>query len=172
VQDLTVSVAEILGHPGEYRDLKVERPLPGVRVALAQLVDEPIQAALRLESVVEGILVTGEVQADARFTCARCLKEFPGDIDLDVCELYVGSADLEDVDEDAYEVSGTEVELEPMLRDAVTLALPLNPLCREDCMGLCSRCGRVLTSETCDCTEEDVDPRWAALDELRDKLGG
>ena len=56
---------------------------------------------------------------------------------------------------------------EPMLRDALTLALPLNPVCKEDCKGLCAHCGNEMTSETCDCTQETTDPRWAELDVLR-----
>jgi uncharacterized protein len=57
-----------------------------------------------------------------------------------------------------------------MLRDAVTLALPLRPLCREDCKGLCARCGNDLNAGPCDCGGDDIDPRWEALAALRERL--
>ena len=165
----TISVAEILGRPGTYRDLQFSKALPGVKTALARLHGD-LTAALRAESVVEGVLVTGPVSGSAVMQCARCLKQLPGSVAVDVCELYYGPGHAPEPDEDAYEVKGLEIDLEPMLRDAVTLALPLNPLCNEDCKGLCARCGRDLNLNDHTCTEEEADPRWAALDALRDRL--
>jgi uncharacterized protein len=170
VQDLTVSVAEILGHPGEYRDLKLAPSLEGVATALARLSRQPIDAELRAESVVEGVLLTGHVRGMSELTCARCLTDFREPLDLEVCELFAsGAADVV-ADEDAYEISGDEIHLEPMLRDAITLALPLNPVCRPECRGLCATCGKDLAAGDCECVEETVDPRWAELDALRAKL--
>ena len=102
--------------------------------------------------------------------CARCLKEFESDVTLRVCELYAGPGHEASDDEDVYQVDGLEIDLEPMVRDAVTLALPLNPLCREDCKGLCATCGTDLNIGSCDCKEDDFDPRWAALSDLRQRL--
>lgn len=169
MHELSVSVAEILGRPGAYRDLQVSKPLPGVRIPLARL-QRDVDARLRAESVVEGILVTGTVGGQAVLQCARCLKQLPSGYEVEVCELFYGNGHAPEPDEDAYSVKGVEIDLEPMLRDAVTLALPLNPLCAEDCKGLCPRCGRDLNLNDCNCTEEAGDPRWAALDELRDRL--
>ncbi len=170
MQGFKVSVAEILGHPGRYRDVSVRGPLAGVETALARLDDEPLEAGLRLESVVEGVLVTGRVKASARFECARCLKPLEGAVALDVCELFLAPGSETAVEEDAYRVTGLELNLEPMLRDAVTLALPLKPVCDEHCKGLCATCGKDLNAGVCECVDEDIDPRWAALSELRDKL--
>ncbi|CAN5730843.1 DUF177 domain-containing protein [soil metagenome] len=171
MQDLTVSVADILGRPGEYRDIDVQATLPGVRTALARLDDVPVGVALRAESVVEGILVTGRVEGRAALECARCLSERRAPVTLEVCELYV-TPERRVADEDAYALTGTDMELEPMLRDALALALPLHPLCRDDCKGLCARCGRDLNDGWCDCREEETDPRWAALSVLRERLEG
>lgn len=167
---LTVSVADILGQPGAYRDLKLSAPVPGVTTALAHLSTEPAAAALRAESVVEGILVTGTVAAGVNLDCARCLKSFEGQIDVEVCELFVAPGHEAGADEDAYRVAGSEIDLEPMVRDALTLALPLNPLCEEGCKGLCANCGKDLRDGPCDCMEDELDPRWAALSALKDRL--
>lgn len=169
MQDLKVSVVEILGRPGANRHVSIMKPLEGVAVGLAQLEDAPIAAELTLESVVEGVLITGPVSGDVRCRCARCLTEFDTEVEVDVCELYASAGHLEE-DEDVYRITGEVVDLEPMLRDELTLALPLKPLCRADCKGMCARCGRELNNGACDCTEETSDPRWAALDEFRAKL--
>ncbi len=169
MHEFTVSVAEILGRPGAYRDIHISRSLPGVRTTLARL-ENDLEARLRLESVVEGVLVTGRATGGVLLECARCLKELPAQIHVDVCELFYGPGHQPPADEDAYSVRGIELDLEPMLRDAVTLALPLNPLCKEDCKGLCARCGKDLNLGDCTCTESESDPRWAALDAVRDKL--
>jgi uncharacterized protein len=170
VQDLTYSVADLLGRPGEYRDFSVAPVLSGVGTPLARLQDRPIRGELRAESVVEGILVTGPVSGALDLSCARCLKPFDGDVSLDLLELFVVPGHEGSEDEDAYRVTGKEIHLEPMLRDAIALALPLNPLCREDCAGLCAQCGRDLNEGACDCVADDVDPRWAELASIKDKL--
>jgi uncharacterized protein len=170
VQELRVSVAEILGYPGEYRDIRLDRPISGVRTALARVTDAPVHAELRAESVVEGILMTGSVRAGTTLSCARCLDEFPSEVGLELCELFAGPGHEPSVEDEAYPVEGKEIDLEPMLRDALTLALPLHPLCREECPGLCARCGRRLDVGSCDCFQEETDPRWAELDALREKL--
>ena len=169
MQDLKVSVVEILGRPGAHRHVTVTRPLEGVRVNLARLEDAPIQADLELESVVEGILVTGPVEGRVTCECARCLREFDTELSVEVCELFAAPGHLEE-QEEVYRVSGEELDLEPMLRDELALALPLNPLCRDDCKGMCARCGKQLDEGACDCTDDALDPRWAELDAVRAKL--
>jgi uncharacterized protein len=168
VQDFQVSVAEILGRPGTYRDVHLDGALEGIETPLAK-VDQGISGEVRLESVVEGVLATGTVEAGATFVCARCLKEMPAGMTVDLTELFYGPGHGEGED-DAYRVTGMEVDLEPALRDAVTLALPLNPVCKEDCKGICARCGKDLNFEGCVCGIDEVDPRWAALDALRERL--
>jgi uncharacterized protein len=168
VRETTISVAEILGRPGEYRDVPVAHQLEGVEVALAHLDTRPLRGSLRLESVVEGVLVTGSVSGRVEQKCARCLEAFSAPLDVEVCELY--TAPGHEAEADAYRVTGTEIDLEPMLRDAAGLALPLNPLCRPDCAGLCARCGKDLNDGACGCVEEETDPRWDALAEVRARL--
>lgn len=169
-QQFKVSVAEMLGQPGEYRDIALEASLSEVRNALGELTGEPVRGKLRAESVVEGILVTGRVQAQAKFDCARCLKPVPASLEVEVCELFTAPGHEGPPDEESYRIEGLELDLEPMVRDAVALAMPLNPVCSEDCKGLCATCGKDLNAGECGCFEEELDPRWAALSDLRDKL--
>lgn len=171
MQQLIVSVADILGRPGVGRDLHLEAVLPGVSNALVRVEDSPVRASLRADSVVEGVLVTGRVEASAAFACARCLNESRERVAFDLCELFVTPA-RELPAEEAYRLTGTDMDLEPMLRDAVALALPLRPLCRVDCLGLCPTCGWDLNKGPCDCRDEQLDPRWAALSGLRERLEG
>jgi uncharacterized protein len=169
VQDLTVSVADIVGRPGEHREFDLRADLGEVGNALARLQGSPVRARLRAESVMEGILVTGTVTGAARLQCARCLTGRPGEVAVEVRDLFAGPG-AEGGDEDAYRLSGTDLDLEPLVRDAVVLALPLNPLCREDCQGLCAGCGADLNRGACTCAEDGLDPRWAALAGLQDRL--
>jgi uncharacterized protein len=168
VRETKVSVAEILGRPGEYRDVPVAQSLEGLEMTLAHLDTRPLTGSLRLESVIEGILATGTVAGQVRLECARCLAPFSAPLEVEVCELF--TAPGHEAEPDAYRVSGSEIDLEPMLRDAAGLSLPLNPLCRPDCAGLCARCGADLNEGACGCVEEVTDPRWDALGELRAKL--
>ncbi len=171
VDNLTLSVAEILDRPGEYRDLRLARPVEGVATGLARLEPVPVEAVLRAESVMEGILITGSLEGRAALECARCLTPFSSVISVDACELYADPAKAPPDGDEVYVIEGLDIDLEPMLRDALTLTLPLHPLCRADCMGLCARCGRDLNKGSCSCVEADTDPRWAPLGDLRARLG-
>ena len=169
MQDFNLSVVDLLGRPGEYRDVIVERPVTDVETPLARLQSSPVRAELRAESVVEGILVTGHATGTAILSCARCLESFEAPLDLDLCELFVAPGG-EAADPDAYTVTGLELDLEPMMRDAIALSLPFKPVCSESCRGMCARCGADLNQGACECVDDDVDPRWAALASLRAQL--
>ena len=126
----------------------------------------PIALDLRVESVVEGILVTGTAQMEAVGECVRCLREVRVPVEVDVQELFVYDASREAGYEDDAEVSLVDddlVDLEPVLRDDVVLDLPFRPLCTPDCSGLCPDCGARLDDEPGHHHEAAADPRWAAL---------
>jgi len=165
-----LSVAEILGRPGAHRDIELAAPVRGVATALARLEDRPVAAGLRLESVVEGVLVSGRVQGTMVVECARCLTELRSALDVEVCELFTAPGHEPGPEEDFYAIDGTEIDLTPMLIDALTLALPLNPVCRASCKGLCGHCGADLNRGPCNCAAEETDPRWAPLAALRERL--
>lgn len=132
----------------------------------------PLDLELRLESVTEGVLVTGTVTAPLTGQCGRCLEPVSDELAVDVCELfaYPDSATEATTDED--EISRLVddlIDLEPVVRDAVVLALPQVPLCSPDCRGLCAECGVKWAELGPDHAHETIDPRWAALQE---KFGG
>jgi uncharacterized protein len=121
-----------------------------------------VQLDLRLESVVEGVLVTGTATVALRGECVRCLGGIAGEQQIDVQELYVypGSDATE---EEASRLEGDLLDLEPLLRDDLVLDLPFQPLCREECLGLCVECGANLNSEPDHAHETATDPRWEKL---------
>jgi DUF177 domain-containing protein len=121
---------------------------------------------LRMESVSEGVLVSGTVQVTLVGECARCLDALTDDLEVDVQQLYVypGREVETDAEDDEIGLLVDEyVDLEPLIRDAVVLALPLAPVCREDCPGLCPDCGARLADVEPAHGHQAVDPRWAAL---------
>jgi uncharacterized protein len=129
----------------------------------------PVDLDLRLESVVEGVLVSGVASAPIRGECGRCLESFDDEIEVDLQELFVYPKSVTDMTSGEDEVSrlqGDFIDLEPVLRDAVVLALPTNPVCRDDCPGLCPECGTPWDDLPEDHSHEQVDPRWAALQSL------
>ncbi|AIY20024.2 hypothetical protein KR76_18370 [Pimelobacter simplex] len=130
----------------------------------------PVELDLRLEAVMEGVLVTGTAKAGLEGECVRCLEPIREDLEVTFQELFVYDdiRDSEGAEEDD-EVSMLQddlLDLETVLRDAVVLALPFQPLCQDDCPGLCPECGVRLADEPDHTHEAAIDPRWAALTKL------
>jgi uncharacterized protein len=130
----------------------------------------PVELDLRLEAVMEGVLVTGTASAVLEGECARCLEPIHDELEVTFQELFVyddirDSAEAEEDDEVSM-LQDDLVDLEPLLRDAVVLALPFQPLCQDDCPGLCPECGVRLIDEPDHAHEAPIDPRWAALTKL------
>jgi uncharacterized protein len=129
---------------------------------------DDVELDLRLEAVMEGVLVSGSVRGRAVGECVRCLGEVVEDVDVSLTELYVyperaaAAAQAGDDEEDVRELEGDLINLEPVLRDTVVPALPFQPLCQPDCPGLCSECGARLADDP-DHSHETLDPRWSAL---------
>jgi uncharacterized protein len=153
-----VDVRDLLDRPGASREIHASEVIEGLTGELVS-VPEAIRIDLLLESVVEGILASGPVWGQMAFRCARCLKPSRQAFRLEVTELFAPGAGEED---DEYPVRDETIDLEPMVRDTVVLAMPFSPLCRPDCMGLCERCGGDRNLGECSCGPE-LDPRWAPL---------
>jgi uncharacterized protein len=159
---------------GSMRPVRTEVPAPvGLVVGMAGVPEgASLMLDLRLESVVEGVLVSGTVTAPVAAECARCLTPVADSVTVEVTELFAYPESATDRTADDDEVShlvGDLLDLEPVVRDALVLDLPLSPLCRDDCRGLCAGCGERLEDLPDDHTHTTTDPRWAALAE---RLGG
>ena len=160
---------ELGRRPGSQREVTRTVPAPadlGIEVLLVPE-GSPVELDLRLEAVMEGVLVTGTATAALEGECVRCLEPITDDMSATFQELFV--YDDHGTPEEDDEVSTLEddlLDLEPLLRDAVVLALPFQPLCEDDCPGLCTECGARLADDPEHGHEAAIDPRWAGLTEL------
>ncbi|WP_138443397.1 YceD family protein [Sinomonas susongensis] len=167
---MTLDVKDLGRSPGTMRTLEEHVPAPSeLGVALIGVREgSPVDLDLRLESVHEGILVSGTAHVDVSGECGRCLDPIEYGLTVDVQELFSFEggepSDGED-DEEQRRVEHDSIDLEPVLRDAVVTMLPFQPVCREDCPGLCPECGIRLADEPGH-HHEVVDPRWSALADL------
>ncbi|WP_235577255.1 YceD family protein [Rathayibacter sp. Leaf299] len=166
----TVHVRDLIGRPGEMREHRLDIDAPeqygeGI-VAVRQ--GAPIDVDVRVESVHEGILASVEVSAEAVGECSRCLTDISLPVDVEFQELFAYSSD-EAFD---YEVHDDHVDLEPLVRDAVVLSLPFQPVCRPDCPGLDPVTGERLADSSEREPDAPHDPRWAALAGLSETGNG
>ncbi|PWI44274.1 hypothetical protein CK485_19970 [Streptomyces sp. ICBB 8177] len=180
---LVFDTRELGRRPGAMKKVSRTAPAPadlGLAGVIGVPQGTPVELDLRLESVMEGVLVTGTAHAPVTGECVRCLEPIERELDTDFQELYSypdagerfggesAEADGDDEEETLF-VEDDLFDLEPVLRDAVVLALPLQPVCREDCPGLCSECGARLADDP-DHHHDVADIRWAALQGLADTL--
>ncbi|KMS86653.1 MULTISPECIES: YceD family protein [Streptomyces] len=179
---LVIDTHELGRRPGALQRLTREVDAPkdlGIQGVVGVPEGAPMELELRLESVMEGVLVTGTARATAEGECVRCLEPVELELEADFQEMFSypdaddrgrviaePGDDAED-DEDRLYVEDGLIDLEPVLRDAVVLALPMQPVCQEDCPGLCSECGARLADDP-DHHHDAVDIRWAALQGFAD----
>jgi uncharacterized protein len=152
--------------------VELHRDLPAPPDWRLELVQVPagrtVELDLRLESVVDGVLVSIELHAPLEAECGRCLDPVADSLEVSVAELFCYEPDPDD--DELPVLDGDFVDLEPVLRDAVVLALPFNPVCSEDCAGLCVTCGARLNEVEPDHQHLDLDPRWAGLARLVEQI--
>lgn len=166
---LVVNIHDLGRRPGAMRAVEFTVPAPadlGIEL-LGVSEGSPVQLRLRLESVMEGVLVSGHAQVVATGECARCLGPVEQELDVALQELYV-YPESDAAEDEAARLDGELFDLEPTLRDAVVLALPFQPVCRPDCPGLCPDCGVPLDDHPGHRHDAPVDPRWTALAALND----
>lgn len=123
---------------------------------------------LKLESVVEGVWVTGTIRADLEGQCARCLDPINDEGTYTIQELYYYPG--KDAEDDALFIHEDLIDLEPAARDAIVLELPFSPLCQPDCLGMCDECGYPLNDDPAHSHEQALDPRWDALSQLGNQI--
>jgi uncharacterized protein len=133
----------------------------------------PLELDLRVESVSEGVLVTGTVAAPTVGECARCLTPVNGRVHVDLTELFAypnSTTEATTEEDEVGHIVDDTIDLEQSIIDAVGMELPFSPVCRPDCPGLCPECGVSLAAEP-DHHHDRIDPRWAKLAEMSPASG-
>ena len=154
--------------PGSMKQYHLSAPVDvpmGIEV-LAVPTGAEIAIDVRLESVAEGVLVSGVATGTAVGECARCLVDIEVPVSADLRELYAypDSTTAATTDDDEIpRLVDDLIDLEPLVRDEIVLTMPLAPLCRPDCRGLCAECGERFDDLEPGHSHEILDPRWADL---------
>jgi uncharacterized protein len=160
-RQLRLNAVELLRQPGAVREFDFSldpEPVGVVHPALNGDVD----IHLVLEALNDGIAVTGTIGVPWAGMCRRCLMPLSGIDAVVIDELYQKTI----IDPDAFMIEDGQLDLNPLVRETALLALDDERLCRPDCAGLCPTCGIDRNVESCTCSTETADPRWAALDAL------
>jgi uncharacterized protein len=148
-------------------ELPADDPIwAGTGVDLAR----PLDVRLEAQQVGHDVVVRGRLEGAVRMECRRCLRAVEVPIDEEVAVLYQAGVDRVEAEEsEVYPLPerGSELDLAPMVREQVLLAVPAFAICRESCRGLCPTCGKDLNEGPCDCRPAQVDDRWAALRRLK-----
>lgn len=165
---LTIGVGDLRRRLGERRSIEINVLLPVLEVIASRSVaDQPVVGQVVIESIERGVSVTGQVESAWLADCRRCLDEVEGRSEVLIDEIF--QVDAPD-DADLIDLEGDQIDLLPLVRDAVLVGLPLAPLCREDCTGPDPDRYPAVTADELDAEraaeEPAPDPRWAALGEL------
>jgi DUF177 domain-containing protein len=172
---LVFSILDLGRSPGSEYTQQRTVPAPAyVQAGLAGVAEgSDVELDVRMEAVSEGVLVTATARAEVTGECARCLEPISQPVEVGAQELFAYSADGSPGDAEGYSLQGDLLDFEPVLHDALVLALPLAPLCREDCPGLCAECGVPLAQAGPGHGHGPaIDPRWARLQEAASRPGG
>jgi uncharacterized protein len=170
---MDVNLAQLLKQPvGTARSYDVNEDL--ARLDRALDATAPLSGKIKLIRTKNGVLLTLTGKTSLRVACSRCLEPVIAPVSLDIEEEFVQTVDIitglplaASQDDPAVLIDGHhEMHLADLVRESLLLALPMHPLCREDCKGLCPQCGRNLNNGPCGCNTEAGDDRWAALKAL------
>lgn len=157
--ELVVDVDDLVGHLGAERDFAGRKPVS------LRLADTSVEGAMEVHGVVrgtvDGVIADYSARAPAHLVCVRCLTEWDGEIEVEAKQHFTRVPD-----EDGYAIEDRRVDLGGPATDEVALAIPVAPLCRRECRGLCPICGTDLNSDPCDGHGEESDSPFAVLRDL------
>ncbi|MBV4418046.1 DUF177 domain-containing protein [Clostridium tyrobutyricum] len=128
----------------------------------------PIMLLANLEKTDHMITLNGKVSGVLELTCSRCLKKFAHAINININERFTDKK-IVDCDEDIFFINDGYIDITQIIENNIILALPIKRLCKENCKGLCPKCGTNLNDSTCNCKENDIDPRWEKLKDMFSK---
>ena len=162
-----LNLHELPRRAGDFKDFQLDFPVPESigNPMIAIPVKTQLLINLRAESVSDGVLISGTISSKAVGECGRCLDPIETVINQNFQELFFYENRAGEDEE--FMMEGDIADLEIPVRDAVILALPINPICREDCQGLCSECGEKWEILPADHEHELIDPRWQGLSEWK-----
>ena len=159
---------------GLEREFEIANPA-GAGIELSVPLEGPLHARFEIERLGGEIRVSGTVRAAVRLECSRCLAPFTLPVEGEVDAMFVPPSSAAE-GEHQYELSASELDVQPLVQggadlrsliaEQIHLALPLKPLCRESCVGICPHCGREVAAGPCGCAPTAGDPRWEALKKL------
>ncbi|WP_139331400.1 DUF177 domain-containing protein [Mycobacterium sp. IS-1264] len=167
---MAIDITRLGRRPGAMVTLRDTAPSPS-RIGRDMIAIEPgapVELDLRVESVSEGVLVTGTVAGPTVGECVRCLTEVTGRVQVALTELFAypdSTTEATTEEDEVGHIVGDTIDLEQPIVDAVGLELPFAPLCRPDCPGLCPECGISLAAEPGH-RHDRIDPRWAKLTQM------
>lgn len=144
----------------------IELNYPNVRVA-EDLELVPLSGTFSATRTGEGIYLSGKLHSNLDIICVRCLKDAKVPAELQLDDLYYYPAEAAPEGESSIGEDGF-IDLAPLLRELAVLEIPIKPICKEDCLGLCVECGQDLNEGSCDCKTETIDPRFSVLRSLLD----
>ena len=160
---LRVEITALRRQTGAVRTVRAEVTLSDLEVTTARVREGRVRVDVTIENVIEGMVARGVLLAVCDGECRRCLETVSVDLDIEVREIF----ELHPTEGETWPISDDHVDLEPMVRESILLALPLTPLCRDDCLGPHPERFPTMTAADADeAAEPAIDPRWAALDEL------
>jgi uncharacterized protein len=163
-----VNLHELPRRAGEMREYALNFPTPeSIGIPLLEIPKgEILDIKFRAESVDDGVLITGAISSTAKGECGRCLDPLVVEIRQNFQELFLYQSRVSEnpeEDDDLFSLDGDIADIEIPIRDAVILSMPINPLCEDNCEGLCAGCGEKWSGLAEDHSHESVDPRWTGL---------
>ncbi|SDC51592.1 MULTISPECIES: YceD family protein [unclassified Candidatus Frackibacter] len=158
---MKIDISDIRGDIGAFKEVHLTKEDVDVQLKGRDIeIENPVEMDLQVINTDESFLVTGTIDLYLAVKCSRCLKPF---------EMAVEAKVEEEVSKDRVEVGQlTTIDIEDEVIDSIMLAVPMKPVCDDECAGLCPSCGINLNFEDCDCFMHTVDPRLAKLEELLD----
>lgn len=164
MERLSYNVSSLLANAGAKQQISLSEVLePVQRGSDTVSFAGPLVGQLNLENIGGPLRIRGRLRAAVTLDCYRCLRVFKYPLVLEIDEILTESQGEDVGDEEALRIVDETVKLMPLIEQAMLLNLPMKLLCRSDCEGLCPSCGRNLNESSCDCSQEEIDPRMAKL---------
>ena len=166
---MLLGLSKIIDSPGASVSFSTSVDLSDLRYGVSYPVTEPVLASGQVRNTAGVLVMTGSIKTCIHGICDRCAADFDREIDFPIDVVLVTELANEDSeDEWVFPLEGDSADLDDIVRTVFVLNLDSKLLCKDDCKGLCCRCGKNLNDGPCNCQKE-LDPRFAALRQLLDK---